>query len=247
MFGRRALIFTLLVAGAAGLAAVSLAATVHRSGCHSAHTCPSDHHSYVWHDGSGRGWDCARPGADEVVANDTVRITYDRLPYLCHTVGSASAGATGSRSGAACGTERWTVKTLQDQPTLLPVQATTIAHLTSLPAPAELPDARLPFERHVFKVRAAVTLVRHERDSDLHVVLQDAAGNHMIAEAPLPSCAPNATALRRQQLATVRAAVRTCTAAVVTGVAFFDFQHGQTGVAPNAIELHPILAFTCVG
>jgi hypothetical protein len=31
----------------------------------------------------------------------------------------------------------------------------------------------------------------------------------------------------------------------VTGVAFFDFQHGQTGVAPNGIELHPILAFTC--
>jgi hypothetical protein len=26
------------------------------------------------------------------------------------------------------------------------------------------------------------------------------------------------------------------------GVAF-DFMHGQTGVAPNAIELHPILTF----
>jgi hypothetical protein len=32
----------------------------------------------------------------------------------------------------------------------------------------------------------------------------------------------------------------------VTGVGFFDFIHGQTGVAPNGIELHPILniAFT---
>jgi hypothetical protein len=27
----------------------------------------------------------------------------------------------------------------------------------------------------------------------------------------------------------------------VTGVAMFDFLHGQTGVAPNGIELHPIL------
>jgi hypothetical protein len=27
----------------------------------------------------------------------------------------------------------------------------------------------------------------------------------------------------------------------VIGVGFFDFQHGQTGVAPNAIELHPLL------
>jgi hypothetical protein len=42
-----------------------------------------------------------------------------------------------------------------------------------------------------------------------------------------------------------RAAVRLCARARVTGVAFFDFNHGQTGVAPNAIELHPVLAFRC--
>ena len=29
-------------------------------------------------------------------------------------------------------------------------------------------------------------------------------------------------------------------------IAFFDFDHGQTGVAPNAIELHPILRFKCL-
>jgi hypothetical protein len=27
----------------------------------------------------------------------------------------------------------------------------------------------------------------------------------------------------------------------ITGVGFFDFEHGQSGVAPNAIELHPVL------
>ena len=32
----------------------------------------------------------------------------------------------------------------------------------------------------------------------------------------------------------------------MTGVAFFDFLHGQTGVAPNGIELHPVLAFRCL-
>jgi hypothetical protein len=31
--------------------------------------------------------------------------------------------------------------------------------------------------------------------------------------------------------------------ATITGVGFFDFDHGQTGVAPNAIELHPVLGF----
>jgi len=27
----------------------------------------------------------------------------------------------------------------------------------------------------------------------------------------------------------------------VTGVGFFDYVHGQSGVAPNGIELHPVL------
>ena len=43
-----------------------------------------------------------------------------------------------------------------------------------------------------------------------------------------------------------RAAVRLCPWARVVGVAFFDFRHGQTGVAPNAIELYPILGFACL-
>jgi hypothetical protein len=29
----------------------------------------------------------------------------------------------------------------------------------------------------------------------------------------------------------------------ITGVGFWDEDHGQTGVAPNAIELHPVLSF----
>lgn len=32
--------------------------------------------------------------------------------------------------------------------------------------------------------------------------------------------------------------------ATLTGVGFFDFLHGQTGVAPNGIELHPVMAFS---
>jgi hypothetical protein len=29
----------------------------------------------------------------------------------------------------------------------------------------------------------------------------------------------------------------------ITGVGFWDVDHGQTGVAPNAIEFHPVLKF----
>jgi hypothetical protein len=72
----------------------SNAATGHRSGCHSNHTCPSDHHTYIWFDANGKGWDCARPGADEVGPSDTIQITYDGLPYLCHAVGSTGGTTT---------------------------------------------------------------------------------------------------------------------------------------------------------
>jgi len=160
------------------------------------------------------------------------------------TTSGSSSGESGDRAGG-CGVERWTVKTLQDRPHLLPAKKTTVHFLVTRPAPSTLPSTRLPFERAVYTVVAAVSLVRHEADSDFHLVLQDGS-EHMIAESPSPSCDSNATPLRRQQMAVVRSEVRVCARARLTGVAFFDFNHGQTGVAPNAIELHPILAFTCL-
>ena len=146
---------------------------------------------------------------------------------------------------SACVGDRWTVKTLQDRPHLLPARSTTIHFLVTRPAPSGLPATRLPFEHHVFTVIAAVVLIRPEADSDLHVVLQS-GGNHMITEAPSPSCDRRATPYRRLQMRVARNHVRLCGRARVTGVAFFDFDHGQTGVAPNAIELHPILRFACL-
>jgi Protein of unknown function (DUF3761) len=159
---------------------------------------------------------------------------------------SGTSGAdTRAASSGSCGVERWTVKTLQDRPTLRPAKTTTVRYLVSRPAPHPLPTTRLPFERHVYIVTAAVTLVRQEADSDLHLVLQ-ADGQQMIAESPAPSCDSKAAPLRRQQMSAARARVRLCARARVTGVAFFDFDHGQTGVALNAIELHPVLGFRCL-
>ena len=69
----------------------------------------------------------------------------------------------------------------------------------------------------------------------------------MITESPAPTCDSRAFPARQAQMAAARRALGLCPRARVTGVAFFDFDHGQTGVAPNAIELHPILAFRCLG
>jgi hypothetical protein len=145
----------------------------------------------------------------------------------------------------ACGVERWSVKTLQDRPHLLPNRLTMVRSLVNRRAPSYLPSTRLPFEHHVFTVIARVTFVREEADSDYHLILEE-GGHHMIAEAPASYCDGGAQRLSRREMATARRGARSCARARVTGVAFFDFEHGQTGVAPNAIELHPILRFACL-
>src|SRR5690349_8709588 len=99
-----------------------------------------------------------------------------------------SSGGTGSTGRVAlCGAERWTVKTLQDRPHLIPVHTASIAYLVTRRAPLGLPATRLPFERQIFRVHARVELVRSEADGDLHVVLSDGQRT-MIAEAPSASC-----------------------------------------------------------
>jgi hypothetical protein len=98
----------------------------------------------------------------------------------------------------------------------------------------------------VGRVLAAGAALLLKDDGDIHVVLQDAVGHTMIAEAPMASCNKGATAYRRHQMAQARAAAGVCSSAEIVGVAFFDFFHTQDGVAPNQIELHPILSFRCL-
>lgn len=158
--------------------------------------------------------------------------------YVAATIAAAPARIS-------CGVERWSVKTLQDRPLLRPARATTLRYLVTHRPPVHLPVSRLPFERNVFTVAAAVTLVRAEDDGDLHLVLR-AGRDQMIAEAPRADCTAQ-TALRyRRAMALARGLVSVCGRARVTGVAFFDVKHGQTGVAPNAVELHPVLGSHCL-
>src|SRR6476646_3364650 len=145
----------------------------------------------------------------------------------------------------ACGVERWSVKTLKDRPRLVFRRPTTVAYLTGLPRPVVLPATRMPIERRIYTVLASVTLDRTEADLDHHLVLR-VGPRTMIAETPSSLCTNGATAYRSKQMANARNAARLCSRARVTGVAFFDFLHGQTGVAPNGIELHPVLDFVCL-
>ncbi len=65
----------------------------------------------------------------------------------------------------------------------------------------------------------------------------------MIVEIPLPSCVSSGPDPLRAGIATARQKFQ-ARYQPVTGVGFFDFLHGQYGVAPNAIERHPVLNIT---
>ena len=83
-----ALVVVLALLGFALAGAVAHSAPSHQSGCHSQHTCPSDHHTYVWTDTStALAWDCAEPGASEYDPSlDTTTIVYEGLTYYCRSV-----------------------------------------------------------------------------------------------------------------------------------------------------------------
>jgi hypothetical protein len=157
----------------------------------------------------------------------------------------------------SCGVERWPVKTGTDADAgLINLQSTTqttIAALSSLPAPTTLPaNNRIqPTETTVFQLDATLTEYKLEPDSDYHLVLSDGSGNTMISEIPSPNCVGSSSVLlpgiqnarsEFDALYTATSSFQTANVPViVTGVGFFDFLHGQTGVAPNGIELHAVL------
>jgi hypothetical protein len=158
---------------------------------------------------------------------------------------------------AQCGVERWSVKTGTDADVGLVNTSvsttTTIANMRALTAPGTLPanNRVQPTEATVFVINATLTEYKLETDSDYHIVIQDASGNTMITEIPMPSCvgagSPFAAAIssaRSKFDGQLHATSSFQTANIpvqIKGVGFFDFLHGQTGVAPNGIELHPVL------
>lgn len=161
---------------------------------------------------------------------------------------------------AQCGTERWPVKTLNDPSVheihFTPVESTVHA-LREPKQPPNLrtinPYLRLDGEKQVYAVKALLIGFKREADGDYHLVLADPVDRRktMIAEIPAPTCANKKYAAQFESAAKFVESLSHATPAfktlakpvpvTVTGVFFFDFIHGQTGVAPNGAELHPVL------
>jgi hypothetical protein len=162
-----------------------------------------------------------------------------------------------SRLLGQCGVERWQIKTGTDSDAgsvnLNVSTPNSIASLTALAKPSSIPPtSRIqPTETTLWLLNATLTEFKLEGDSDIHLVLVDETGNSMIAEIPDASCVgsgspfasgiSNARAQFTSQF-TPGSSFQTVNVPVqIIGIGMFDFLHGQTGVAPNGIELHPVL------
>jgi hypothetical protein len=183
------------------------------------------------------------------------------IPFAWAGIAPAKTTAQQSKQ-AGCGVERWSVKTLADpagRRLELNPKATTIRALRAKQAPAYSSLRRLRgVERTTFRVQAALVEMKLEDDSDIHLVIADPrdSGETLIAEFPSASCTGGATRKARTKMRRARSAlVAACGSpsrsftklhgtATISGVGFFDQIHGQTGVAPNGIELHPVVSFT---
>lgn len=158
---------------------------------------------------------------------------------------------------AQCGVERWSVKTGTDADVglvnLNSSTNTTISAMRAFSAPNPIPanNRVAPAETTQWVINATLTQYKLESDSDYHLILQDAGGLTMIIEIPSPTCVGAGSPFfagiqnaRSEFNARFTATTSFQTANIpvqIKGVGMFDFLHGQTGVAPNGIELHPVL------
>jgi hypothetical protein len=162
----------------------------------------------------------------------------------------------------ACGEWRWPVKTLSDHHNrevhFSPIRS-TVSQFRRRTPPSELGPTTprtTKLEFHTWTLRAKPRRARIEGDGDIHLIMYAPKHPHrtMIVEFPKRSCV--ASPFKRKAIARAqRRFVHNCGSMSgawadlkgsvdVTGVGFWDSLHGQPGVAPNGIELHPVLGFS---
>ena len=167
--------------------------------------------------------------------------------------------AAATSCGGECGIQHWPVTTLSDQDRHdvdFRPSPSTVFELAGFQRPAQLGhDWRAaPVETTLYEVDAYLVGWSDQSDGDVHLVLADPdyPGVTMVAEIPDPICSGSCSSGAARYFADARPALRSILSAPnpadelihvrVTGVGFFDHNHGQIGAAPNLVELHPVLA-----
>jgi hypothetical protein len=189
-------------------------------------------------------------------------VTKFLLAAILATVGYVPTVA--NQAGAiTCGVWRWPVKTLSDpdrkQVNFNPI-GTRVSRFRLRSRPSITFGTDTPrfgyVEHHTWRLKARPIQAKLEDDFDIHLVVSvpSAPAKTMIVEFPRKACV--ASPFRRNKIAAARQKfldncgpvsssswARLAGSVTITGIGFWDAKHGQTGIAPNGIELHPVLNF----
>jgi hypothetical protein len=176
------------------------------------------------------------------------------------------AGQGSQSCGTTCGVERWHIKTLDDAyvktikwtPTRVTVTTMDGYAVPSGYSSSNDTTRYAPHETTSYIIRGVLVGWKKETDHDFHIVIADpnSPSHTMIIEPPDLTCSMACASNFGNYYSSVRAKMVACfgnppssftnfPAGIivdVTGVAYYDPLHGQTGVAPNGIELHPLLS-----
>ena len=160
---------------------------------------------------------------------------------------------------AQCGVERWSIKTGTDSGAfsinLSSYVSSTIYNFHQSTRPSTIPSNSRVAPRETTQYQLGGTLIKYvkESDKDYHLVIKDGAGRTMIIEIPDPNCVSGSafgTGISRARgqfdarFTATTTMKSTTTPVTIKGIGFWDYLHGQTGVAPNGIEVHPVLNIT---
>jgi hypothetical protein len=160
-----------------------------------------------------------------------------------------------SVAGPQCGFERWPVKILTDQDSkrvdFTPTDS-SVAKLNTLKVPGTYPyDRRLVRGWGIECLPGTSAPHRDARRDGLGPAYSHRRSgserHHNDCRDPAPFCALGSGHEKDYETARAKAQQIPLGALIeVEGVGFFDIMHGQSGVAKNGFEIHPVLKITQV-
>ena len=156
------------------------------------------------------------------------------------------------------GKSRWDVKILTDkeaQKINYNPFVTTIERLIYIEPKVKLKKTtpRFGIELNAFSIQCRIREYKLSDDGDLHLVLMDALNPEltMVGEIPDPYCSSVMKSPKINEIIKARSDFKhtplfkgqiDTSLYIITGIAFYDKDHGQLGAAPSAVEIHPILS-----
>lgn len=160
-----------------------------------------------------------------------------------------------------CGVERWSIKTLSDSDTIKinfnEVIKSTVKEQVSLEKTKGKINSRLASETKVYSINCFIVGYKKEDDKDIHIIIEDVETDEtMVAEIPSQECFEIRSTSRYLLFKELNEwfiknighpsskfiFLEKHIPVTITGVGFFDFIHGQKGMASNGREIHPVLS-----